>query len=204
MEILNTFIADKQLMDDCRSHAIEVTKINYKYYSETRNQSNFDKIVDDAYYGKLTEWAAYDYLNKLGLLINKPSMVVLQQKDKSYESDLISSGYPIHIKGCPNHRLPNPTWAFQNRDLSLVYNPSPLDIIGLGVYYEHTDPVKIEIIKFFRAMFAKNYFDKLYKESLNQSKDEKKALYWVGNFYSKNIGVQRLEDFDFNILLQQQ
>ena len=194
MEML--FTATNELMDDCLQFAKDSSKGNDDMYAR-RGQTDGMKTMMDRYYGKLGEFAVAEYLTKLTMSVTLPDMKIYEVKDKSYDADLICEGLgqKIHVKCC--EETENPSWVFQRDSDPLVTKPDDLDYIAVTVHSVDF-PVRIQVLKVFKAIDVVNYYDDLYSEEY--TKRGKCALYWDGR-NGKDKQISKLENaFSWDIV----
>lgn len=81
-----------------------------------RNQHSIAKIRDDIYRGKVAEYMVYDFLIFKGNETSLPDIEIYEAKRKSFDADLVSNGYNVHVKS--HTRNPNypVSWVFQKSD----------------------------------------------------------------------------------------
>ena len=186
MEFLYT--ASNEIMESSLQYAKDVGKINEGFYA-TRGQTNDTKMMMDAYYGKIAEWAVYEYLIKLDLKPIEPDMEVYEVEDKSFDADIQTINLDFHVKCC-EERL-NPSWVFQKDSDPLVTKPDERDLIAVTVHSVEC-PVQIQILKVFKALDVIDYYDDLFSEEL--TKRGKTSLYWGGRIDKKNKKINELEN----------
>lgn len=156
------------------------SKTSSKYYEECRNQPDTSKNNLDHFYGKIAEFAVYNYLsNKFD--ISLPDVEIYSAKNKSYDSDLIitknnGDEILIHVKSQHTNRVNRygKSWMFQQRD-KLITNPKDNDVI---ILCSIIDSKTIEIMNYFKAKdLTKFYRDPMKKELIGLI-DPKTCLYY--------------------------
>lgn len=116
----------------CSLFSAEVYITNKDMYS-SRNQNNEDKVKSDIYFGKMAEFAVYNYLLSINRKCSTPDIMIYQAKQKSYDADLIvNDSVPLHVKSCINSPTYGNSWVFQPND-SLVNSPNENETIALVV-----------------------------------------------------------------------
>lgn len=94
------------------SHSVSTSTSEYS----RRNQHSMVKIRDDIYRGKVAEYMVYDYLTFKGNETSLPDVEIYEARRKSYDADLVSNGYNVHVKSHtlnPNYPV---SWVFQKSD----------------------------------------------------------------------------------------
>ena len=83
-------------------------------YSQ-RNQNNRDKIINDIIVGKLGEIVAYQYIISKNNKCSMPDFKVYAPNEKSWQPDLITDNYKIHVKSQDNQqaKIFGASWTFQ-------------------------------------------------------------------------------------------
>lgn len=116
----------------CLSFSEKSVDSSIDQYSK-RSQNNIEKIKDDIYLGKVSEYAIYNHYKSQQKEITVPDITIYDANHKSYDADLIlSNQYNIHVK---SHYFKSPfpeSWVFQKTD-PLIKSPTPSDIIALCV-----------------------------------------------------------------------
>jgi len=103
-----------------------------------RNQNNIEKIKLDIYRGKIAEFMVYNYLVSRGKDVTKPDLDVYDKYHKSFDSDLVSEGFNLHVKShFVNPRFPV-SWVFQKKD-KITTEKSGNDYLCLVVMNENWD-----------------------------------------------------------------
>jgi len=133
-----------------------------------RNQDNPHKILNDIIVGKIAEFGVYQIL-KEKYDISEPDLNVYCKNDKSYDSDLKTDLYDIHIKSqtIDQSKIFGKSWSFQKKD-SLVHNPSDRDYIVLCL----VNSLNVTIM---HKGLAKNYL-KIYEQPISPMLREKKTV----------------------------
>jgi hypothetical protein len=185
---METYIATEQIMNDCLQFAKDSSNSNDGMYAR-RGQVNNMKTMMDRYYGKIAEWATFDYLTKLNLHPIEPDMKIYDVKDKSYGADIQTVDFDFHVKSCEIKE--NPSWVFQRDSDPLVISPVERDLIVVTVHSVEY-PVEIQILKVFKAVDVLSFYDDLFNEQY--TKDGKCALYWDGRSDKKNKKISELKN----------
>lgn len=145
---------------------------NVDYYAK-RNQNDVSKIKHDIYYGKLAEFAVYQYLS-ITSDVTKPDTQVYNKYKKSFDADLIIDyRFNLHVKSqhiCFVDKF-GLSWNFQKEDL-LITKPSDNDYVCLCSIVDLSN-VRIVAIK-----KASDLVDKYKEPILEKLKSIKKVLYY--------------------------
>lgn len=100
---------------------------NEKVY-KSRGSSSNSKIAQDILSGKAAECMVFNHYSAEGRVITPVDFAIYHRKKKSFDSDLIVDGYPIHVKSCfEKSEYPN-SWLFQKQD-SLTTKPNKKDML---------------------------------------------------------------------------
>lgn len=99
---------------ECKTFATEITPTKLRLYG-LDGQDDYYKIWMDNYYGKLAEFAAWNWLlpHDTEKLISPPLMTVLD--NPNWNADLNWAGYPIAVKSCYGSSFERYgySWTFQ-------------------------------------------------------------------------------------------
>jgi len=88
-----------------------------------RNQYNINKIQQDIYNGKVSEFMVYNYLKNVGKSPSSPDLNIYEKKEKSYDADIIVGNANIHVKShCTSSSFPV-SWMFQKNDPLVIWKP---------------------------------------------------------------------------------
>jgi len=186
--MVTIYTATNEIMDACLDFAKKSGQSNDGMYAR-RGQTDTMKTMMDRYYGKIAEWATYDYLTRLKLHPTKPDMKIYDVKDKSFDADIQNAHNDFHVKCCKEEE--NPSWVFQRDSDPLITAPDEMDYIVVTVHSVEF-PVQIQILKVFKAVDVVDFYDDLFNEQY--TKDGKTALYWNGRVDGKNKKISELEN----------
>lgn len=116
----------------CALFSNEVFHTNKDMYA-SRNQTNEEKVKSDIYFGKMAEFAVYNYLLSIDRKCTAPDIMIYEAKQKSYDADLyVNESVPLHVKSCIDSPTYGNSWVFQPND-SLVNSPSENETIALVI-----------------------------------------------------------------------
>jgi len=162
---------DEQTYQRCVKFANDSVKTNIDEYSR-RNQNNIDKIIDDIIIGKMGEFGAYSMLIEKGFTLNEPDLSIYDKKHKSFDADLKTDKFNIHVKSqnIQQKTAFTTSWLFQSND-KLVTKPDDKDII----VFCQVDGREVEILFYQKAKLLKGLYRDPKKESL---RGNKKAIYY--------------------------
>ena len=165
----------KEYYKKCRRFALDVINTNFDHY-KTRSQNNKEAIIEQITYGKIAEWAAYIYVISHGAWCSAPDMEVYEKRNKSFDADLISGRYDIHVKSQTKRSMTQygASWMFQKND-PLTINPTDRDYLFLVSTKEYIEglPIEAHIIKHMKAKDALQ----LYKSPIKKELTTKQTLY---------------------------
>lgn len=155
----------------CVQFAHDSILTNLNTYAK-RNQTNIHKIVNDIIVGKVGEFAVYQHLSTTGV-VNEPDLTVYSENKKTFDADLTTSGFNIHVKS--QSRIQSEaygtSWSFHPTD-NLIKNPKPNDVIFLCL----VDDLTVEILHYDKA----SYYLDLYSDPLIKAlKNHKKVIYFT-------------------------
>lgn len=171
-------------------YQIEIANFAEKCYRtnkaeyKRRGQDNPQKVKQDIYQGKVSEYAVYVmYSEKDGCSCSKPDINIYKSKKKSFSADLIISSNGKEFNGHVKSQLKaqaqkfGVSWMFQKYD-PLVVNPIPTD------YIIPTILLSLNLIRIYQPIKAINLVGKYGKPKVHQIRHTKVAL------YGKDIGIE--------------
>lgn len=154
----------------CMQFANDIIDTNYSFY-KTREQNNRDRILFQIAYGKLAEWIAYIHIVSHGVWCTPPDMNVYDEDSKTYDADLVSEKYDIHVKSQTKESMEQygASWMFQDND-PLIMRPSNRDYLFFIII---KTPQEANIVKHLNA----NKVLELYKDPVVDKLKSKRVLY---------------------------
>lgn len=151
----------------CRSFSEKCYLTNIDEYVK-RNQTDFEKIKNDIFFGKIAEFGVYFILLEKGVKdISIPDLNIYNFKNKSFDADLKSKAIDFHIKTQTKKtsKIFGESWLFQKSD-PLVLNPKSKDYFIGTQYDEDTSEVKILLHKKAKDLkYDKPKLEKLYNKT---------------------------------------
>lgn len=87
----------QEIYDLCNKFAEKSVDSSVDHY-EKRNQSNKANIKEQISIGKVGEFGAYFYLQGMISNISKPDLKIYNSENKSFDYDLKSDKYNVHVK----------------------------------------------------------------------------------------------------------
>tara|TARA_R110002020_G_scaffold119453_4_gene272563 strand:- start:211 stop:747 length:537 start_codon:yes stop_codon:yes gene_type:complete len=168
---LSTIYYDKAL-----EFAQEVYDTNRDEY-ERRDQGDRDLVIRQIANGKLAEWGAYIYILSTGSWCTAPDMNIYESYNKSYDADLKTKKYNVHVKSISSYNLERygASWVFQKND-PIVTEPTIRDcvfFIAIGDNKESYEYTTFEVVK----RCAATHLQGLYKPLRKKNLDSKVAIY---------------------------
>lgn len=136
----------------CIMFAYDSIETNLTKYAE-RNQNCVHKIFNDIVLGKVAEFGAYNYItDHQKLKCTLPDLNVYSKANKSYDADLHSEGFQVHVKSFAKYWADKYgySWLFQKND-PVTTKPEQSDILCLTV----VDDLEVSIMEFTRASECK-------------------------------------------------
>lgn len=85
------------MLASCQEFAREVYETNRDEYAR-RGQSNPESVIPQIQTGKVTEWAVYRFFHSKGVPTTPPDMKIYLKGQKSYSTDHLVAGFPLHVK----------------------------------------------------------------------------------------------------------
>ena len=158
-------------------------KTNKKEYKR-RGQDNPQKVKQDIYQGKVSEYAVYVMYSEMdGCTCSKPDIAIYKANKKSFSPDLTihSNGKEFygHVKSQLKEQAEKfgVSWMFQHYD-PLVRNPL------LSDYIIPTIILSLNFIRVYKPIKAINLIGKYGKPKVHQLRNTKVAL------YGSDIGIE--------------
>jgi hypothetical protein len=135
---------------ECWKFAEDVIDTNIKKYKK-RNQKDRKRIMKQICIGKVAEWGAYQHLRDSGIEVSKPDMKIYPTKGKSFDADLSTPLFEIHVKTQTIEHMEKygASWIFQNTD-PLLAEPTESDLIAL-THVNYKEMSKVLIVGYVSA-----------------------------------------------------
>jgi hypothetical protein len=161
-----------------KKFAIESVDTNYDEYSR-RNQFDKDKIIFDITTGKIAEYGVCLFLKKMNIGVTKPDIKIYDKNNKSFDADLKTEKYNIHIKSQDYNQSIKfgESWMFQKRD-KLTTSPSENDLIAFCIVKGN----QVYLKKMIQAIKILDKYKAPKKESL---RDSKVTIYYDDLWFDK-------------------
>jgi hypothetical protein len=158
--------------EKCMQFAHDSVSTNMQAYKR-RNQGDQNKVISDIGVGKVAEIAVHEYLtNVKKVKCTYPDFAIYGKNQKSYECDLKTDKYRIHVKS-QDHRSAaryGASWQFQKND-SLTHAPENDELIVLCI-------VRLNEVEIKRVVSAASLVGKYGEPLLERLRDTKLTLYF--------------------------
>jgi len=136
-----------------------VEKSEVNFYS-TRNQFDVNKKKNDIKIGKCGEYIVYKYFNKKYPTITKPDFNIYEKYDKSWDYDLKTDKYNIHVKSqdYSSSKLFGISWIFEKSDKHIFQNYGDNDWVCFVLVNINNYTGKILKLVKIKTLHEKNLF----------------------------------------------
>jgi hypothetical protein len=95
-----------------------------------RNQIDSSKRISDSFLGKIGELTVYYSLVEKYPDISYPDFKIYKPREKSWDYDIKSSNFNLHVKSArENSKFPE-SWMFQSQDKHIFLNYLPKDYVA--------------------------------------------------------------------------
>lgn len=154
---------DNRIAKECYLFAVQVTDTTFNTYSKRQIEVSKDKLIQQHYIAKLTEWYVYYYLIEKNYLVQTPDMRIYSEAKKNYDADLyvFDKKINIHVKSCKPKLK---SVLFEKAELKLF---TKNDFICIVLY---------ESLKNMKIISFKNALDYEYNNPI-KNMPTKKAIY---------------------------
>jgi hypothetical protein len=183
LSTVNSYYLSRDIIKICEVFCSKVLHTNADQYYK-RKQSDINKIWNDIFYGKISEWGVYFiYLERGRTNVTAPDMKIYSSKQKSFDADLCYGLYNLHVKSQNSESAEKygDSWIFQSKD-PLFASPTEYDIIvGCRVTLDESskdfiDGALVEI------KLEKRFIDlNIGSPKLSKFSGDKKAIYLKDN-----------------------
>jgi hypothetical protein len=158
--------------EKCMQFAHDSVHTNMQAYKR-RNQGDSNKVISDIGVGKVAEIAVYEYLTNIKKVqCTTPDFAIYGKNQKSYDCDLQTDKYRIHVKAQDHNSAARygASWQFQKND-SLTNNPEADELVVLCV-------VRFNVVEIKRIIGAASLVGKYGEPLIKELRETKRTLYY--------------------------